>query len=516
MDDTVFWTLRYLQITYDRLLHTLSIVKQEVNNLELTRSFLFKELNEIRSMHRSRRSLIPIVGKALSFLFGTLSEDDVSAIKANIRTIRKNQQVLSHVVRESLTIMKTTQAQSLKNTKTINNVIDVVSALNNAVGQLKSEVLHLREHLYIYTELDFALSEAKELVSLAYNNSQNEIKVLIDNNDCAINDNTEKANLLNVFFASQSTIDDDNKELPNINSHVNSTIDNIVITEQDVTDFLLCLDTSKTYGNDSISPKMLKEASHELSVPLCKLYNLSLKNRKFPSQWKIANVVPVFKKNDPKKVENYRPISLLCCMSKIFEKCIYKYLHNYIVTNKLISPHQSGFTKGDSTVNQLLYISEEFVKALDNGKEIRVVFFDISKAFDRVWHKGLVYKLEKFGIVGNLLSWIIDYLTARKQKVIINGKESTVITINSGVPQGSILGPLFFLIFINDIVLEVGCTIKLFADDTSIYVVIDNPNIGALTLNYNLEKNSSVVSELACDLQPPKNREYAYFTENRY
>ena len=178
-------------------------------------------------------------------------------------------------------------------------------------------------------------------------------------------------------------------------------------------------------------------------------------------------------------------------MSKIFEKCIYKYLHNFIVTNKLISPHQSGFTKGDSTVNQLLYISEEFVKALDNGKEIRVVFFDISKAFDRVWHKGLVYKLEKFGIVGNLLSWIIDYLTARKQKVIINGKESTVITINAGVPQGSILGPLFFLIFINDIVLEVGCTIKLFADDTSIYVVIDNPNIAVLTLNYNLEKITS-------------------------
>ena len=156
----------------DRLLHTLSIVKQEVNNLELTRSFLFKELNEIRSMHRSRRSLIPIVGKALSFLFGTLSEDDVSAIKANIRTIRKNQQVLSHVVRESLTIMKTTQAQSLKNTKTINNVIDVVSALNNSVGQLKLEVLHLREHLYIYTELDFALSEAKELVSLARDQAQ--------------------------------------------------------------------------------------------------------------------------------------------------------------------------------------------------------------------------------------------------------------------------------------------------------------------------------------------------------
>ena len=152
-------------------------------------------------------------------------------------------------------------------------------------------------------------------------------------------------------------------------------------------------------------------------------------------------------------------------------------MHNYIVTNRLLSPHQSGFTKGYSTVNQLLCISEEFVKALDNGKEIRVVVFDISKAFDRVWHKGLIYKLKQFGIVGNLLSWIIEYLTARK-KVIINGKESTLININAGMPENSILGLLFFLIFINDIVLEVGCTIKLFADDTSIYVIINNRKIG--------------------------------------
>ena len=106
---------------------------------------------------------------------------------------------------------------------------------------------------------------------------------------------------MNAFFASQSTIDDLNKELPTIDTHVQTKIENIIITEQDVTNFLLCLDTSKAYGNDSISPKMLKEAERELSVPLCKLYNMSLQNHKYPSQWKIANVVPVFKKNDPKK-----------------------------------------------------------------------------------------------------------------------------------------------------------------------------------------------------------------------
>ena len=172
----------------------------------------------------------------------------------------------------------------------------------------------------------------------------------------------------------------------------------------------------------------------------------------------------------------------------MFEKCVRKYIHNYIVNHNLISEHQSGFTTGDSTINQLLFISNEFSKALDAGKEIRVVFFDISKAFDRVWHKGLIYKLSKMGISGNLLEWIKSYLSLRKQRVVINGIESDWIYINAGVPQGSILGPLFFLVFINDIVVEVNCSIKLFADDTTIYVIIENVTAAGELLNLNLDK----------------------------
>ena len=233
---------------------------------------------------------------------------------------------------------------------------------------------------------------------------------------------------------------------------------------------------------------VLKEGSDALAKPLSELFNLSLQQQHFPSSWKVANVVPVFKKADPKKVENYRPLSLLSIIGKVFEKCVYKHLHNFIVANNIITPHQSGFTIGDSTVNQLLYLSNEFSKALDDGKEIRVVFFDISKAFDRVWHKGLIYKLQNIGITGSLLLWIENYLFSRKQKVLLNGKESVILSINAGVPQGSILGPLFFLIFINDIVAEVGCSIKLFADDTSIYVIIENAQTDANNLNENLTK----------------------------
>ena len=203
-------------------------------------------------------------------------------------------------------------------------------------------------------------------------------------------------------------------------------------------------------------------------------------------------------------MNNYRPISLLCVVSKVFEKCVYKNIHNFIVEHNLLSRHQSGFRQGDSTINQLLYISHEFSNALDAGMEVRTVFFDISKAFDRVWHKCLLYKIEQMGICVDLLQWIKSYLSERKQKVIINGKESVVIEINAGVPQGSILGPLFFLIFINDIVTDIGCTIKLFADDTSVYIIIENPNTAALNLNSDLNKVHAWSKKWLVNFNPQK------------
>ena len=310
---------------------------------------------------------------------------------------------------------------------------------------------------------------------------------------------------MNTFFTSQSTVDDTYGHIPILPDIVDQrSLEQIVISESDVLDILKTLDPTKAVGHDLVGPRLLKEAPNELSAPLCKLFNLSLNQKIFPTQWKRANVVPIFKKDDPQKVNNYRPISLLPVISKVFERCVYKYLHNFIRENQLLTQHQSGFREGDSTINQLLYLTHEFSKALDEGKEIRVVFFDISKAFDRVWHKGLLYKIEQFGIKGDLLEWIKSYLFQRKQRVVINGKESAYIEINAGVPQGSILGPLFFLIFINDIVLDIGCAIKLFADDTSIYLIIDHPNNAALELNENLEKVNNWSKQWLVKFNPRK------------
>jgi hypothetical protein len=170
------------------------------------------------------------------------------------------------------------------------------------------------------------------------------------------------------------------------------------------------------------------------------------------------------------------------------ERCVYKHVYNHLLQNDILTRNQSGFTKGDSAVNQLVNISNEFGKALDSGKEIRVVFCDISKAFDRVWHKGLLFKLKQSGISGNLLNWFKNYLSGRSQRVDINGLNSGWLSINAGVPQGSILEPVLFIIFINDIVQDIDAQIKLFADDTNLYLVVDDPIETAKTLNGDLDK----------------------------
>ena len=142
----------------------------------------------------------------------------------------------------------------------------------------------------------------------------------------------------------------------------------------------------------------------------------------------------------------------------------------------------------DSTTNQLTFLYRTFCQALDAGKEIRVVFCDISKAFDRVWHAGLLHKRRSVGISGEFLKWIYSYLVGRKQRVVLQGVESEWNYIKVGVPQGSILGPLLFLIFINDIGTEIGSSIRLFADDTSFFIIVDNPDVATKILNADLEK----------------------------
>ena len=211
----------------------------------------------------------------------------------------------------------------------------------------------------------------------------------------------------------------------------------------------------------------------------------------FSYQWKKANVVPVHKKSDKQSLKNYRPISLQPIFGKFFERIIYNNIFEYLTTNKLISDNQSGFKPGDSCVNQLLSITHEIYHSLDNGLEVRGVFLDISKAFDKVWHERLILKLNQYGISENLLRLIKCFLKHRKQRVALNGQTSSWTNVLAGVPQGSILGPLFFLIYINDVSDDFSSNPKLFADDVFIFSVIRDKSTSSKELNNDLRKISN-------------------------
>ena len=184
-------------------------------------------------------------------------------------------------------------------------------------------------------------------------------------------------------------------------------------------------------------------------------------------------------------MKNYRPVSLLPIFSKIFEKCIYDKLYSYFETNNLFTNSQSGFRKGDSCISQLLAIVHDIYNNFDANPSIdtRGVFLDISKAFDRVWHEGLLFKLQSYGINGPLLGLIKDFLTDRLQRVVINGQVSSWKEILAGFPQGSILGPLLFLIYINDLPTNIDSDVKIFADDTSLFSKVLNPTVSVNLLN---------------------------------
>ena len=320
-----------------------------------------------------------------------------------------------------------------------------------------------------------------------------------------ITDNKLKAEEFNNSFLSYSNIDESSAELPP-DEDFPQHLDSIVATEAEVYDLLKCVDPSKATGPDGISPRLLKEAGIAIVPSLTKLINLSLSLSKVPRRWKLAHVIPLFKKGEKSDPNNYRPVSLLSCVSKILERVVFKHLYNFLLTHKILSPHQSGFQPGDSTINQLSFLYHEIASALDNKKDVHIVFCDIKKAFDRVWHKGLIYKLKKIGICGVLLKWFIDYLTDRYQRVVIRGQKSEKGVIKAGVPQGSVLGPLLFLIYINDITYITQCKIKLFADDTSLYIDFDENTDATIPLNEDLHNIKLWSDQWLINFSPAKTK----------
>lgn len=279
----------------------------------------------------------------------------------------------------------------------------------------------------------------------------------------------EKADCLNSYFTSTSTIDDSNASLPPFFERTNQYLENITITENEVKDILQNLNVNKASGLDMVSNRMLKYTASTVCKPLCIIFNRSIQDGIFPEPWKNSQLVPIHKKGDTTLPSNYRPISLLSNVGKTMERVIYKHIYNHLHSNELLHKYQSGFLPGHSTTYQLIDIYHHICQSFDEKQYSCMVFCDISKAFDRVWHRGLLFKLRQNGIKGKLLDWISDYLSSRKQRVFINSASSFISIITAGVPQGSVLGTLFFLVFVDDISCNLLSLIRLFADDSSLF-----------------------------------------------
>ena len=257
----------------------------------------------------------------------------------------------------------------------------------------------------------------------------------------------EKITLFNTFFADQCIPINNSSTLPPFEYKINSKIEDALFSEQEIVSNIRSLNSNKAHGWDAISIRMIKMCDELIAPPLKIIFDTALKYGIYPDKWKRANVVPVNKKERKNIFKNYRPISLLPICGKMFEKCIYNCLYSYLESNNILSKSQSGFRKGDSCISQLLAITLIVYSNFDAcpSLETRGVFLDISKAFDKVWHEGLLFKLKFYGISGPLLSLLKRFLENTFQRVVLNGQSSCWKEILSGVPHGSILGPLLSL-----------------------------------------------------------------------
>lgn len=273
----------------------------------------------------------------------------------------------------------------------------------------------------------------------------------------------DKAEMFNRFFHSVFAVDDNAVE-PDIQDTINDDLSNVIFTPEKVKKVLNSLDISKAMGPDKVSPWVLKKCALELSESLSALFNRSMNRGEIPNQWLTANVIPIHKKGEKTSAKNYRPVSLLCIAGKVMERIIADSVMP-ILRDK-IYPLQYGFMKGKSTTGQLLGYFDEIGGTLDEGGQTDIIYLDFAKAFDKVNHRLLLGKLKGFGINRNLLRWFNAYLSDRQQRVVVEGASSRWLPVLSGVPQGSILGPLLFNLYINDMPSDVSHSrLSLFADD---------------------------------------------------
>jgi len=305
---------------------------------------------------------------------------------------------------------------------------------------------------------------------------------------CKTSNIKKKVKIFSDYFASVWTQEPDGDVPVLPERYVEFEMTEPEITPDIVEKKLLKLDTSKSTGPDIQSPKVLKEIAHEIAYPVAMLYRESVKSMSVPGRWKESIVSVLFKKGNKFLAGNYRPVSLTCILCKVLESILRDHFIDHMLRNQLLSDKQYGFIAGRSTTLQLLKVLDEWTEALDDGYSIDCVYMDFQKAFDTVPHKRLISKVKAYGFSECMLNWIESFITGRTQKVRIDGEMSEAKEVISGIPQGSVLGPFLFVLFVNDMPDLVRSMLYLFADDNKVYKVIKHPITDRAELQIDLNK----------------------------
>ncbi len=284
-----------------------------------------------------------------------------------------------------------------------------------------------------------------------------------------ISDDQGKAEALSNQFASVFTIED-TSHIPDLGESTTPDVPQLIIGEEGVLKQIKNLKPDKAPGPDGIAPWMLHMCAEEVTPVLTDIFQTSVDEGVLPRQWREANICAIFKKGAKEEPSNYRGVSLTSVVSKILEHIIHSHIMKHLGSHDILVDNQHGFRAKHSTVTQLVLTIHNLTKNMELGQSTHMAILDFAKAFDKVPHERLITKLEHYGIRGPLLKWIRHFLTSRTQTVVCNGASSTPRRVLSSVPQGTVLGPLLFLLFINDLPSNLQSTARLFADDCFIYV----------------------------------------------
>ncbi|KAK4317989.1 hypothetical protein Pmani_010946 [Petrolisthes manimaculis] len=343
---------------------------------------------------------------------------------------------------------------------------------------------------------------------------ESSIPPLIQADGTTVHLTKDKVDLLAQHFARKMTVPDPTRAPPSLPVVAGGKLTSFSLSEAEVRASLSALEEVKAVGPDGVSPRVLRRCSKELTSPLTKLFRAILHHNQWPRLWKTSHVVPVHKKGSRSEVTNYRPVSLLSVISKVLEGIITQRLTTHLEEQYLLSERQFGFRKGRSAADLNLLLVNEWSDALDQGRPTAVLALDIVGAFDRVWHPALVERLYAAGLSGGALKLLRHYLLERHLKVVHNGLQSPPCNIEAGVPQGSVLGPLLWNIYVNDL-LNLVPSAKAYADDVTVSVSFapgdETSTISHLnTILHRLEIWGRSLPELQQDNWPPSGGSHGF------